>query len=75
MNWFGITISHKCSFIKNEMLSIIKTIECIFLVMVNSHESNLLKFMVRRVQATRMLWMKYRYILYFSDNVPEDKNT
>ena len=40
--------------------------------MVNSHESNFFTFMVRQVQATRTLCIKYGYGLYFSDNVPED---
>lgn len=73
LNWFETSLRHQQRvFIKNEMLSMLKTIECISLVMVNSHESNLLKFMVRQVQTTRILWMKYGYSLYFSDNVPED---
>ena len=71
-NCFLISLRHPCGFIKTEMVSFIKTIECISLVMVNSHESNLLKFMVRQVQATRILFMKYGYILYVSDNIPED---
>ena len=54
------------------MLSMRKIIGCISFVMVNSHESTFFTFMVRQVQATRMLWMKYGYGLYFSDNVPED---